>query len=157
MKKYEIKKMVESIIEKKYANRFPESPYDPTDPVPVETETGLKKPESIDQKIKRLIRTEISQKVHEQGGESFKDANDFDVDEDPEPISGYEYTEMKPEFPQSGSPVSEEERVLRDYKSSLEPKADSEGVEQGSMPSEPHQAESLEQNKTELPQNKESG
>lgn len=58
----------------------------------------LEKPAlSMKDQIRRIIKLELSEQVMAQGGESFEEANDFDVDEDPEPMSPYE--EMVPEYP----------------------------------------------------------
>jgi len=53
------------------------------DQTPVEWPLGVSLPESIEQKIARMVRTGVSQYAQEHGAESFEEADDFDVD-DPE-------------------------------------------------------------------------
>lgn len=55
------------------------------DPNPVEWPIGVDVPESLEQKIARMVRTGVSQLADEQGFETFDEANDFD-DEDPEAL-----------------------------------------------------------------------
>lgn len=54
------------------------------DATPIEVPTGWKRPESLQEQIRRLIRVQMSQESVASGGESFEEANDFEVgDEDP--------------------------------------------------------------------------
>lgn len=55
------------------------------DDTPVEWPVGVQVPESLDQKIARMIRVGVSQYAQAQGAESFEEADDFDV-EDPEAL-----------------------------------------------------------------------
>lgn len=57
------------------------------DPTPVEWPLGLSVPESLEQKIARMVRTSVSAFAESQGAESFDEADDFDVD-DPEALPG---------------------------------------------------------------------
>lgn len=67
------------------------------DPTPVEMPLGFKRPPSLQEEIQRLIRVQMSQLAQEDGYESFEEADDFEVDEDPDPLSPYEVVEMQPE------------------------------------------------------------
>lgn len=72
------------------------------DPTPVEIPTELKRPESIDEKMKRIIRNELSVQAQARGRESFEEANDFNVEDSFEAdgvLSPYEVNEMVEEFP----------------------------------------------------------
>ena len=51
-------------------------------PVPIEWDTGLKRPEPLNDLIQRLVRTELSRQATEEGYESFEDADDFEVGDD---------------------------------------------------------------------------
>ena len=51
------------------------------DPRPVEVPVGYDAPEPLEQRIARLVQTEISEIAQREGYESFDDANDFDVDD----------------------------------------------------------------------------
>lgn len=53
------------------------------DPDPVEWPLGVQVPESLEQKIARMVRMGVSDHASSQGFESFDESNDFDVD-DPE-------------------------------------------------------------------------
>ena len=87
-------------------------PVDTADPRPVEVPTELKRPESTDERIRRIIAEQISPRAVEQGMESLEDSEDFDIDEDDFagelPITDAEFHEMRAEYPehfQTGSPV----------------------------------------------------
>lgn len=51
------------------------------DPTPVEWPLGVTVPESLEQKIARMVRTGVSQFASEQGAETFEEADDFDVED----------------------------------------------------------------------------
>lgn len=63
------------------------------DGAPVAVPAGFKHPPSIQDIIRRAIRQEISTSAAKQGQESFEEADDFDVDDDPEIKSPYELDE----------------------------------------------------------------
>ena len=48
-----------------------------------------KRPPSLKEQIKRLVRVELSQQMDEQGAETFEEANDFDIPEETDPLSRY--------------------------------------------------------------------
>lgn len=61
-------------------------------PVPLEFETGLKRPLTLQEQIQRVMRVELSKQAQNQGRETFEESQDFAV-EDPfesEMLSGYE-------------------------------------------------------------------
>lgn len=69
-------------------------------PVPVVFNTGLGKPVSFAEKVRRAVRNEISRAQEEQGKESFEEANDFDVDDDFNfEAQASQYELMKDELP----------------------------------------------------------
>lgn len=57
------------------------------DPDPVEWPLGVDVPESLEQKIARMVRMGVSDHAEQHGFESFDESNDFDVD-DPEALPG---------------------------------------------------------------------
>lgn len=57
------------------------------DPAPVEWPLGVDVPESLEQKIARMVRMGVSDHAEQQGLETFEESNDFDVD-DPEALPG---------------------------------------------------------------------
>lgn len=60
------------------------------DTTPVEWPIGLSVPESLEQKIARMVRTGVSQFAQEQGAESFEEADDFDIGDEEEVSSPHE-------------------------------------------------------------------
>lgn len=69
------------------------------DPTPVEVPLGYRRPEPLNQLIKRLVRTELSQQAELAGEDTWEEADDFDMDdEDPDPLSEYELRDMDEEF-----------------------------------------------------------
>lgn len=79
--------------------RFDDKGREIPDPVPVAVPHSWERPLSLHDQIKRFIRVEMSQAADLAGEESFEDAEDFDVDEDPDPLSAYEIPEAPPEWP----------------------------------------------------------
>lgn len=53
------------------------------DPTPVSIPVHLRKPESMDDRIRRIISHSISKQAEAQGLESFEEADDFDIPDDP--------------------------------------------------------------------------
>lgn len=50
-------------------------------PEPVVLNTGINKPLTLQEQIKRIIKTQVATDAHLQGAESFEEADDFDVDD----------------------------------------------------------------------------
>lgn len=67
------------------------------DPTPVSIPSGVGRPESLTDTIRRMVRNELSQAAQAAGSETFEEANDFDEDAD-DFVSPYELTEMQEEF-----------------------------------------------------------
>lgn len=82
-------------------SRYDERGREIPDPTPVEIPLGFRKPESLTDQIRRLIRTQLSAVAVAEGHESFREANDFDVDEeDPEAyLTPYQVVGMQEEIP----------------------------------------------------------
>lgn len=84
------------------AIQFDEMGREILDPTPVEMPVGMKRPESLQQMIQRLVRAQISQQAQQQGFESFEDANDFDIDEEDDlPLTVYEEMGEEPGYAES--------------------------------------------------------
>lgn len=68
------------------------------DPTPMAIPAGIRRPEPLNDIIRRLIQTELSQLADAQGFETEEEADDFDV-EDPydeeEMLSPYEFKELQ--------------------------------------------------------------
>lgn len=67
------------------------------DPTPVEVPLNFRRPPSLNDRIRSMIAREMSQYASAQGAETFEEANDFEVDEDPDFKSPYEVTELQEE------------------------------------------------------------
>lgn len=73
-------------------SRNPDRHYETPDPNPVRMPAGFKRPETLEERIRRLVRSErFNQAMDESGMETFDEANDFDVEDDlPDPATPYE-------------------------------------------------------------------
>lgn len=69
------------------------------DPTPVEIPAEFQRPESMDDKIRRMISGYMSVQAVAEGRESFEDANDFEIPDEDEFQSPYEFNEMQEEAP----------------------------------------------------------
>ncbi len=118
------------------AKRDPTKEYPDTTPIEIPAE--LRRPETVDEKIKRLVLTNIQNQALKAGLESFEESDDFDVEDsfDGDGImSPYDVHEMEPEFP-VGSPDPQEEPVAQEPEKApqatepkpiVEPEASQEG------------------------------
>lgn len=80
------------------------------DPNPAAMPLGFKRPESLADTIRRLIRHEVSQAAQESGDETFEDADDFDVDDDPaDPSTPYEMNFDQEAYPRKEFRTFQEE------------------------------------------------
>lgn len=66
--------------------------YETPDPQPLALPAGFKEPESLEQQIRRLIRSEEwAEQMNNAGNETFEESEDFDIDDDSfDPGSPYE-------------------------------------------------------------------
>lgn len=66
--------------------------YETPDPTPVRMPAGFRRPETLEERIRRLVRSErFNADLEEAGFETFEEANDFDVPDDlPDPATPYE-------------------------------------------------------------------
>lgn len=69
------------------------------DPTPVEVPAEFRRPESMDDKIRRMISGYMSQQAVAEGRESFEEANDFETDDPDDFVSPYEVQDMHEEVP----------------------------------------------------------
>lgn len=61
------------------------------DPQPVSIPIEMRRPETSDERIRRIIAHSASMEARRQGFESFEDADDFDIEDDPiDPSTPYE-------------------------------------------------------------------
>lgn len=75
------------------------------DQTPVEVPTGLRRPPSIHEEIKRFIRSELSRQAQANEMETFEEADDFEIDDSeiddlPTPYQLREPEEMLADYPE---------------------------------------------------------
>lgn len=96
----ELKELASSYIDENY--------HEVPNPQPEELIVS-KRPPSLQEQIQRLIKVQLSQEMGQQGAETWEEANDFDIPEEVDPISGYEINDMIDEEPIEPPPVPEPE------------------------------------------------
>lgn len=69
------------------------------DPTPVAMPLDCKRPESLTEQIRRMIRGEMSNQAAAEGKETFEEANDFEVPEEDAELTGTQYELMADELP----------------------------------------------------------
>jgi len=79
--------------------RFNDKGQEVPDPIPVAVPHNWARPLSLAEQIQRFVRTELSARAAQTEQETFEEADDFDVDEDPDPLSQYEIPEAAVEWP----------------------------------------------------------
>lgn len=73
------------------SSKLDENGHELLDNTPVELPLGFEHPESLEDRIRRLVRTSVSSHAAEQGAETFEEADDFDIpDDDSDPITPFE-------------------------------------------------------------------
>lgn len=65
------------------------------DATPLEVPAGMRQPESIESMIARMVRGRVSELAAKDGLETFDEANDFEVEDDDEPLTAHEVQDMK--------------------------------------------------------------
>lgn len=60
------------------------------DRTPIAIPAGFKRPESLQEQIQRCVRHSLSEMSAAAGGETFEEADDFEVDDEVDPASPYE-------------------------------------------------------------------
>lgn len=107
------------------------------DPTPIAPPIGYFQEESMFDRMRRVVRAELSAAAAERGGETFEEANDFDIEDDiPEPFSPYEeYMLFK------GEPTPDEDDKVEARAAAPAPSKDAPaaagGGEEGSHNKEP--------------------
>lgn len=73
------------------SSKLDENGHELLDTTPVEMPLGFQHPEPLEERIRRLIRTSVSQQAVENGAETFEEADDFDIpDDDSDPVTPFE-------------------------------------------------------------------
>lgn len=66
------------------------SHYEDPDPTPFAPTVGVRPKQSLEERMRQMIRDEMSYAAQQQGLETFEEADDFDVDDEHDPSSMYE-------------------------------------------------------------------
>lgn len=74
------------------------------DPTPVEVPLHFRRPPTLQEQIKQFVRGEFSRQAADDGFDTFEEADDFEIDEDPDPISKYRVVEAQEERPLQVAP-----------------------------------------------------
>lgn len=117
------------------------------DPTPLAVPVGFKKPLSLQEQIKRMIRTSISQDARDKGYESFEEASDFDIPDDPvEPDSPYEAREFEgPSLPPVNDPQPQVHEHVKNRRAELKKKLDKKDPKDPPMPAPAGKKEAIVQ------------
>jgi hypothetical protein len=75
------------------------------DPKPLAIPMGYKRPETLQEQVQRLIRTSMSEYAALQGEETFEEADDFDIEDDPVDMSTPYEMEFDPVLGREVSPA----------------------------------------------------
>ena len=104
----ELKKLVHAKLD--------ESGRELLNPNQVEIPVHMDRPPTLQERIQRLMRVELSKQAQAQEMETFEDANDFDIDdEDPDPVSPYEVHEMiEEEIKEKKTPLTPDQDAQTD-------------------------------------------
>lgn len=89
------------------------------DPTPIALPLGLKRPPTLQETIKQLIRTEMSRKAAQEGQETFEEADDLEVGEDFDPTSPWELNFDQEIAPRDPRGFQEENPNVRQSKESV--------------------------------------
>lgn len=82
-----------------FVQRYNEKGQEIPDPRPIEVPLGLRRPKDIHEMIHDALRGERMRIAAERAGvESFEEANDFELDEEPDLVSKYELRPMQEEY-----------------------------------------------------------
>lgn len=99
--------MAEKKIASKYKDKYNDKGQEIMDPTPMSIPVNFKRPEPLGDMIRRLVRKQISEAAVAKGMESFDDADDFNIPDDPvDPLSPYE-----DEFEGDNKPAINEPKV----------------------------------------------
>jgi len=82
------------------------------DTTPVARPAGFRPPPTLTEQIRRMVRGELSQQAAAAGQETFEEADDFDVDDDPpDPTTPWELTFDQQSQPRTVQTMQEEKPV----------------------------------------------
>lgn len=77
-------------LEAKIAVRLDHLGREIPDPEPLVLPSGFRRPETLQEQVRRLVRTSLSLQAAEEGYETFEESEDFNVDDEVDPSTPYE-------------------------------------------------------------------
>lgn len=101
-------------------------PFDKVDSVPFEVPEELKRPETLEQKLQRMMASMVSERYGRDSAEyeTFEDSMDFDVDDElAMPLSDYEFSEMQEDFVEPVAESNESEAKPAESSATPSPEA----------------------------------
>lgn len=123
----------------------------PIDGQPVEVPAGFKKPETMEERLKRFIRFELSEEAARSGLETFDEAMDFDVPDDPvDPSTPFEEF-FDPDLGRAITPLEMERYEAEFRRQYLQAQADAISVEDRQAAIREHVEELRRQKKQQPP------
>lgn len=96
-------------------------------------EVPIQRPLTLKEEMQRFIRQEFSNQLHDDGFETFEESDDFDIDDDFDPLSEYELSDLQEEFIAETPPEPSQDPQ--------EPIPDKSGGEGGDPPSDTPEGE----------------
>lgn len=97
------------------------------DPTPLELPVGFKKQETVAQMVQRLVRRDLSEYAERHGHETFAEADDFELEEDPDPFTPYE-TEFDPMLGRELTPADFKDPEKREHIKNLYAEAERNAI-----------------------------
>lgn len=98
------------------------------DPTPLELPVGFKKQETVAQMVQRLVRRDLSEYAARHGHETFDEAEDFEIDDDPDPFTPYE-TEFDPVLGRELTPADFQDPEKREVIKGLYKEAEERAIQ----------------------------
>jgi len=107
------------------------SPFERVDSIPFEVPEALKKPETLEAKMRRFLAGMVAERYGADSDqmETFEESMDFDIDDPEMPLSRYEIPEATPDFVDESAPADKSAAKPAESSSSASseaPKADPE-------------------------------
>lgn len=120
-------KRVPRISEEEYRKklglkRLTEDGAEKPNPIPMEPPVGYKKQPSIFENMRALVQAELARKASQEGFDTEEEDENFEIEEDREPLSRHTYTEMDEEYVRTAVDLTNKE-IDKRKKSAAEPPA----------------------------------
>lgn len=95
------------------------------DPTPMEMPAGFKRPPTLHEMIQQALRGQrIMEAQRARGEETLEESMDYEVDEEPDPISHHQVRALQEEFLQEGRMEAEKQARIAARKAKEKPKAE---------------------------------